>query len=165
MRYLFLVIFNLVTIFSCNRKDDNYKLIEQYKNENFESFKNTTLFIRSAASNGGEIIFAYDETIPPELNNGAYVITIDKTKREIKNASCHLMKDSTIADRKRLESLALKFIDYPIGYLSVDSNNNVLINLNANESPDLIRFADMKYKVEKFKNWKQLDGNWYGKIK
>lgn len=166
MRYLFLVMLNLTMIFSCNRKDDNYKkFVEQYSNENFESFKNTSLFIRSVASNGGKIIFAYDETISSELNNGAYVITIDESKKEIKNTSCHLMKDSLIADRKKLDKLAIKFIEYPVGYLSVDSNSNVLINQKVNESPDLIRFSDLKYKTDKYKEWKQLKDNWYEKAK
>ena len=166
MRYLFLVILNLTTMFSCNRKDDSYKkFVEQYKDENFELFKNTSLFIRSIASNGSEIVFAYDETISPDLNNGAYVITIDEIKKEIKNTSCHLMKDSLIVDRKRLDKLAIKFIEYPIGYLSVDSSSNVLINLNANKSPNLIRFSDLKYKTEKYKEWKQIKDNWYEKIK
>lgn len=164
MRYLFLVTLYLVTMFSCNSKQGKYeKFVEQYNDENFEAFKNTSMFIRSSASNGGEIIFAYDEPISSTLNNGAYVITIDEIKKEIKNTSCHLMKDSTIVDKKKLEMLAIKFIEYPICYLGVDSSNNVFINLKANESPDLIHFADLKYKTEKYKNWKQVRENWYEK--
>jgi hypothetical protein len=164
MRYLFLAIFYLATMFSCSRKEDKYKkFVEQYKDENFEVFKNTSMFIRGAASDGGEIVFAYDEPISSTLNNGAYVITIDDTRKKIKNTSCHLMKDSTVVDKKKLERLVIKFIEYPISYLGVDSSNNVFINLKINESPDLIRFSDLKYKTEKYKNWKQIKGNWYEK--
>jgi len=162
MRYLFLATVYLATMFSCNSKEGKYrKFVEQYKDENFEVFKNTSMFIRSAASDGGKIIFAYDEPISSTLNNGAYVITIDDTRKKIKNTSCHLMKDSTVVDKEKLERLVIKFIEYPISYLGVDSSNNVFINLKVNESPDLIRFSDLKYKTEKYKNWKRVKENWY----
>ncbi len=165
MRYIFLALFYLTTLLSCNREDEKYvKFVEQYKDENFEAFKNTSMFARSEDHDGGDIIFAYEEPISSSLNNGAYVITIDNIKKEIKSTSCHLMKDSTIVDRKKLERLAIKFIEYPIGYLSVDSNNNVLINLRLNASPNLIRFSDLIYKTEKFREWKKVVDYWYKKV-
>lgn len=153
--------FLAIVFIGCNTMD-NKKFVEIYGNSDFSAFKNTSMFIRdNDIINGDEIIFAYDGAIPSSLNNGAYVITMDNKKEVIRKTSCHLMKDSTIADKKKLERLALQFIKYPIGNLSVDSNNNVLISLRANTSTDLIRFSDTKYKHPKYDTWVQIKDNWY----
>lgn len=157
----------ILTILFCgcfSQKNMSSDFIKKYGGENFAEFNNTSIFVRSSINDSDEIIFAYDDKLDPKLNNGAYVITLNRVQKKIKNASCHLMKDSTIVNKEKLEKLALKFIEYQIGYLSVDSSSNVLINIRANKSPNLIRFSDMKYKTEKYKDWKLIKDNWYEKI-
>jgi hypothetical protein len=151
-----------VLFFGCNDHSNmNSEFVKKFGNESFDEFKNTSMFIRSGDRDGGLIIFTYDNKIPPDLNNGAYIVTVDWKKKKIKSTSCHLMKDSTIADRQKLEKLALKLIEYPIDYLSVDSSNNVFISLRMNVRPDLVRFSNLKYKTDKYKEWKQVKDNWY----
>lgn len=164
-KQLTMLILIVSSFLGCTAPMSNKDFVEKCNLENFEVFKNTSMFIRSGAHDGGIIVFAYDETIPPSLDNGAYVIHVNDKEKRIISASCHLMKDSTIVDKKRLQQLVLKFIEYPIGYLDVDSNNNVLINLRANTSPNLVRFSDKKYKEKEavYRNWKPIKDNWYEK--
>lgn len=148
---------------SCKNYVDNKKFAEKFNHEHFEIFKNSSMFIRSSDENGEEVIFAYDETIADSLDNGAYVITVDKRSKQIKNKSCQLMKDSTIVDKGRLEKLVLKFTEYPVGYLGVDSGNNVFIGLRSNTSPDLVRLSDTKYQFNPYEKWERIKDNWYEK--
>ena len=151
-----------VLLLGCNSlSDTNSEFVKKFVNENFDKFKNTSMFIRSGDREGGLIIFTYDDKIQPDLNNGAYIVTVDYKQKKNKSTSCHLMNDSTIMDRQKLEKLALKFIEYSIDYLGVDSVNNVSICLRMNTRPDLVHFSDLKYKTDKYKKWKQVKDNWY----
>lgn len=160
MRLLTIFFLQLFTL-SCNSSmDKNKDFVDKYNNENFNDFINTAIHFRSSDNQGGLIIFANDNK-QPDLNNGVYIITIDKEKETIKKTDCTLLKDSSIIDKRRLENLALKFLKYPINFLSVDKHSNVLINLKANERPNLIRFADIKYKTNEYKDWVLIKDNWY----
>lgn len=152
----------LINAISC-QTFDNGQFLDKFSNENFDPFKSTSFFIRGSDNSSGRILFAYDEQISPDLNNGAYVITIDPKTKIVKKTSCDLMKDSTIVNKEKLQALAKKFLDYPIGYLSVDLNGNVFISLKPNSAPDLIRFSNLQYKTNKYADWKNIKDYWYEK--
>lgn len=156
MRPVIALLSFLLVIPGC--KESNKMFVEKYDDEDFEKYINTTIFFRSGDNDGGIILFAYDGR---DKNNGAYIITIDKSNKIIKKTDTKLIKNSTLVDTARLKELSLDFLKYPINLLSVDSNYNVLINLKNNERPNLIRFSDIKFKNGKYKSWKHIKDNWY----
>jgi hypothetical protein len=160
---MYLIFVVMATIYGCRMQPINENFVELYNTENFDKFRLTSFFVRGHNSQGERIIFAYDEEVPPVKNNGAYLIEYNIERKIITSTSCRLMKDSSIVDVKKLDSLVGKFVEYQINYLQVDSNNNVFVNVSSNEEPNLVRFSDLKYKSVKYDKWRQLSLNWFEK--
>ena len=162
---VFIAILFILLIACSSKSDINKKFVLKYGKENFDEFRNTAFLIRSSDYNGGIIIFAYDYRLNPNSDTiRPYIITVDEKSSQIKNISCHLMKDSTKVDRKGLEKLEFRFRKYPIQSLYVDSNNNVLINLKYGDRPNLIKFSELKFKSNRYDGWEQIKDNWYQKV-
>ncbi len=160
MRHLIL----LSTLFFFGCRSDHYlnvEFIKKYGRDNFEEFKNYSVFIRSGDLIGEEIVFIMDENSEFTQKNALFVVDLNPELKKIKSTSCHLLSDSTLIDKKLLESLVLKFNKYPIGAISVDSNSNVFISGRIMHDTQMVRFSDVKYKTAKYENWEHVQDNWH----
>jgi hypothetical protein len=158
--------FILCGLISCisNIEKHNINYVDKFEHENFDDFVNKSFFIRGFDKDGDPIIFVYDltkKTRPCDLLLG---ITINIKTKTIKKVDKSKLPDSCNIDEKTSCDLALRFYDYNINRLKVDENRNVYLSIMFKEKADyLVRFSDMKYKTEKYKDWEQLRGNWFQK--
>jgi len=142
----------------------NAEFVNKYENESFDAFINTGFLIRSGDMEGNLVIFISID-FKNASNKGPYVVTVEKETGVIKKTSTDLISDSISFDKEAIHKLLPEFLKYKIYSLSVDENKNVYIRLREAERPTLIRFSDMKYKTDKYKDWKQIKGNWYEDVK
>lgn len=148
----------------CNKPDHHKAFVEQHGYENFDEFVNRSFFIRSSDREGNPIIYVFDET-KQQAPCGMFLgVTVDRETRTVKGIIDDHLPDSCNIDKETSAELAVKFSMYGINRLTVDSNLNVYVMVKFKEGPeDLIRFSDMQYKTEEYKDWKQVKGNWYEK--
>jgi hypothetical protein len=139
----------------------NKAFIEKYEKENFDAFINTSVFVRSKDKDGDIMVFVGD--LEKEECGAPFIVTVYQESKKVKSTSRHLLKDTCEVDEERMIKLALKYREYGIGFLKVYENRNAFFNVVEAERPTLIRFSDMKYKTEEYKDWKQVKGNWYEK--
>lgn len=157
----------LVSMNSCfnSKGNGNKEFVEKYENENFGAFINKSFFVRGGDEDGDPIILVYDLTKKARPCDLFLGITVNNKTRTIKKINKSMLPDSCNIDEKTSCDLALKFNDYNINRLKVDENKNVYVSVIFKEGADyLIRFSDMKYKTEQYKDWKQVKGNWYEKV-
>lgn len=157
----------LLSMNNCGNSQEktNKAFIEKYGNENFYDFINRSFFVRGFDEDGDPIILVYDETQKRRPCDLAFGVTVNNKTNTVKNIKKSFIPDSCKIDEKKSCDLALKFNEYNINRLSVDSNKNVFISVMAGENASrLVRFSDAKYITAEYKkNWKQIKGNWYEK--
>jgi len=137
---------------------ENRRFVNKYFNENFDDFKNTSIFIRGGDSAGHLVLFIGCDM---KHNKGLYTIVFDDKKNEIVSTDTHLMLDSSGLDKTAINRLAVRFMKYNLNCLAVDSNGNVDARTEYSERPVLIRFSDKKYITGAYKDWRKLKGLWY----
>jgi hypothetical protein len=157
------VIVILITINSCDEmnKEYNIKFIKEHGTETFNDFINYGIITRGTDRVGNLVLFVSD--FKDNIENGPYIVKIDNKSNNIVQSSCKLMSDSSKVNRKKLDSLALKFLLYNVNLLKVDSNKNVFVNVLGNKRPTLVRFSDIKYKTGVYNtDWEKIkETNWY----
>jgi hypothetical protein len=156
------VIITMSMAISCTVEGNEYNLnfIKEHGNEKFSDFINVGIVVRNFDQKGNVILFV--SNLKNSKTNGIYIVTVDTAKKTIVETSCKLIQDSLLIDRVKLDNLAIKFVKYDINMLRVDSNETVFINVNYNERPTLVRFADLKFKTATYnKDWKRIKENWY----
>jgi hypothetical protein len=150
-----------LTIYSCyNDQEINKTFVEKYENENFEDFTCKGVSIRGGNNQQGVVVLVSNSYEKVGCRAPVGVI-LNRETGAFKSLNRDLLGDECEIDEKEMINLALKFIEYKVAVLAVDSNKNVLINISEAEAPNLIRFSDMKYKTQKFRRWKKIKGSWY----
>lgn len=154
--------FALLVLNSCvgDMEKYNAEFVNKYENENFDAYINTSFLIRSGDMEGNLVIFISID-FKNAANKGPYVVTVEKETGVIKKTSIDLISDSVSFDKEAIHKLLADFLKYKVYSLSVDENRNIYVRLREADRPTLIRFSDMKYKIEQYKDWKQIKGNWY----
>jgi len=148
----------------CNKPDYHKVFVEKYGDENFDEFVNRSFFIRTSDREGNPIIYVFDETEQQAPCSMYFGVIVDRETRTVKSTIDDHLPDSCNINKEASAELAVKFSTYGINRLTVDSNMNVFVMVKFKEGPeDLVRFSDMKYKTEAYKDWKQVKGNWYEK--
>lgn len=137
----------------------NAEFVNKYENENFDAFVNTGFLIRS--NREGSLVIYISTDFKNAANKGPYVVTVEKETGVIKKTSTDLISDSVSFDKEAMHKLLPEFLKYKVYSLSVDENRNVYVRLREADKPTLIRFSDMKYKTEQYKDWEQIKSNWY----
>lgn len=158
--------FVLLGLNSCvgDMKKSNAEFVNKYENENFDAFINKSFFVRGFDEDRDPIILVYDLTKTIRPCDMFLGITVNNKTRTIKKVNKSMLPDSCNIDETTSCDLALRFNEYNINRLKVDANKNVYVSVMFKEGADyLVRFSDMKYKTDKYKDWKQVKGNWYEK--
>lgn len=164
--HLFVTMFLLLSGCSMDGKSGNMKFVVQYESENFDDFANRSFFVRDFDREGNPIVLVLDDRLNNQRPCGLSIgFIVDKKAKTIKDVKKSMIPDSCNIDIKTSGELAVRFIEYDINRLAVDSNKNVRVIVKFKErDPDqLIRFSDLKYKTEEYKDWQQVKGNWYEK--
>jgi len=165
LKYFYISI-SFILIASCSNDDDAIRtFVSSYQDEDFTTFTNSYVHIRGRDSNGDLIIFAGSD-IEGECKS-PLVITIDEGTKEIISTNNHLNlnEGNCKADEEKMNKLALEFLEYKVGFIHVDKNNNAFFILNGEDRPNLVRFSNIKYKTSDFKDWRSIGKNWYQSIK
>jgi hypothetical protein len=115
---------------------DEKRFIENYGSADFTIYKNKCVFIRGKSRGGEPIIFVSD--INDSLN-GPIVLTYDKVQKKIIHFGTQLRRVPKLIDTLQITSLAEKFMTYSIGFIKVDSMDNVYIGMRPNERPSIFR--------------------------
>lgn len=154
----------LLIIFSYNTigcKNHNKKFIEKYDREKFSVFKNRSIYYRGVDENWNPIVLINVNVSTSRKCTMPLGITIDRKTHQVLEINDRWLPDSCGIDKMMLAKQALYFTKYGIEYLDVDSNMNVFISVANEGRPDLVRFADLKYKTKEFERWQRIKGNWY----
>lgn len=162
-----IVVFLLLSLFqncSFNKKaTHNEDFIRKYGTDNFDVFKNKSLFVRGF-DEGNPIVFIHDYTATQEPC-GFVSMTISAQTKELLAVKEVPQKDSCVLhfDEAACYKMALAFLAYDINYLSVDEDSNVFIKVMFEETPpDLIRFANLKDISDT--KFMQIKDNWYLRV-
>lgn len=151
----------------CSSAQDmsNENFIDKYGNENYSNFKNKSLFVRDF-ENGNPIIFIYDYSKEKKPCGFISMTISSKTKELIKVKEVPQRDNCTLAfNKEEYYKLALKFLEYNINSLDVDTNLNVSVKIKFYEGlPNLIRYSDVKY-ISDTDNIIKIKGNWYQRTK
>jgi|CXWL01.1.fsa_nt_gi hypothetical protein len=115
---------------------DEKKFIKNYGSADFTIYKNKCVFIRGKSRGGEPIIFVSD--INDSLN-GPIVLTYDKAQKKIVNFGTQLRRASKLIDTLQIKNLAEDFMKYSIGFIKVDSMDNVYIGMRPNDGPSILR--------------------------
>jgi|GEM_PF-1806196 len=161
-KILLIFIATLMLLLSCSRSKSYYnnKFIEKYGNENFDEYKDFSIFIRGANKDGDPVVYLVDMC----HKNSLFIVVLNSNTGEVKSSRYHLTQDSSVIKRNMSISLVEKFWNYRIYALYVDSVYNVKINVIENAEPNLIRFSDKKYIKDEYLNgWRKIKDNWYEK--
>ena len=133
--------------------------VDKHGTENFNEFRNKGFAIRNYDESNNAVVFISSDLNRADVN-GPYIVSIDESSRVIKKTDLTLSLSKNI-DTNELNALALKFMEFKVQKLSVDSNGNIFIGIKSNDRADLIYFSDDNYRIRAYKNWKRLSGNWY----
>jgi hypothetical protein len=132
----------LSSFHSCTTLErDEKRFIESYGSADFTAYKNKCVFIRGNSRGGEPIIFVSD--INDSLN-GPVVLTYDKAQKKIIHFGTQLRRVAKFIDTLQITSLAEKFMTYSIGFIKVDSMDNVYIGMKPNERPSILRPFNLK---------------------
>lgn len=154
-----LLVFIILSTYIIACKDYERSFVNKYEHEDFTEFINTSVHQRGYDKDGNLILMVSTNT-----DYGRPIIFIVDKKNKIKATSYTLALDSMIIDKNKADRIALKFLNYKIFSLSVDSSNNVYVRLKETDRPRLAKFSDIKYvkTADVFKSeWSHLKGNWY----
>ncbi|MBC9914022.1 hypothetical protein [Chitinophaga varians] len=150
-------IFSLLILVSGCYRYARSTFLEKYADEDFSPFKNIYILNRDYdPDKHTSILFVFDER-----EDGPYVVRVNSTLGKIVGTSTHMMDDARNPDSILKQQLALKFMQYHISALDVDSVGNVRVWMK-HEHPDLIRVSNvMNIPEYNRSDYKKIKGNWY----
>jgi hypothetical protein len=168
MLILILESFTILTLFQhCTSAQDtsDISFLEKHGNDNYDIFKNKSLFIRGYDKEN-PIIFIYDYSQTQKPCGFVKLIISSKTK-ELKEITAVPQTDNCVLyfNRDEYYKLASIFLGHNINYLAVDQNLNVSVKTNFHEGlPNLIRYSDLKY-ISNTNNFTKIKDSWYQRTK
>lgn len=122
MNKTFLGIFLFVSSCSNNPRASILKFIEAYNNEDFSRLKNKSFTIRGYDNQGRLNIFIFDDA-----NKCGFVrVFADKKMNITKQEPILQSENCTVDTPKSNYNLVKDFLAYKVGYLHVDSAENIL---------------------------------------
>jgi hypothetical protein len=142
------------------RQSYNRDFVAKFGDEEFDDFINYAVYFRGRDYDGGRIVFISSPN-GAEGCKAPFIVTLNAKTAKVQSTSRHLLKDTCQIDESKMVRLVLKFTEYKVAFLKVDSNKNVYVNVTQAERPTLVRFSDFKYVTADYKKWKHIQGNWY----
>jgi hypothetical protein len=135
--------------------------VDKHEHEDFSLFKNTAFLVRSVDEDGNTVVFVTTD-LKHASTQGPYIVTMKKLPKSVVSTSCHLMSDSSKFDRRQMNDLALRFLDYNIVLLRVDTFGNVFANEEQNDRVNIARLVDPSYASSlPGDHWRKLKPMWY----
>lgn len=151
----------------CASKNKNEAFLINYGMNNFEEFKNHSVFIRSWEERGRNACIMVINDMDTGVCRLPYTLILEVSTHKIVEIRNDEDKHNVICkiDTVKARELASKLLDYKATSIKVDSNNNVFVSLTNEERPiELIRSSDNKLVKDKYKNYKLIKDNWYEKV-
>lgn len=161
LRYIYFVS-TILFVNSCTIDRSEEIFLQNFGNENFTSFANHSLFVRGYDEDKDPIVLVYDNSKRIRPCDLSYGVIINRKTKAIKSINRSHLPDSCGINEKLSKDLAVKFLEYNINYLRVDSAMNVFVDVLFKEGPPiLVRFSDADKIPTKYQSWKHIEGNWY----
>jgi hypothetical protein len=159
--YLCISILLLFTA-ACNNIDNGF--IEKYGNEDFSLFAGYRITsIKPEGFGRLPIVFFIEEL--NDTSQIRYVVELNDDRNEIKNMRKVFIRsrnatDGVIKERKRFREMILKYNEFNIFMMRVDSRNNVFITQRFDRQDKIIAKIEDFESVDRSK-WTQIKDNWY----
>lgn len=133
---IFRLFFLLCFLFSCTTKTDD-DFISKYDGADFKKFSQT-LFINRGRKDTGDIVVFFEKN---ELCPYSCLLTIEEDFYNIKEYQCNTGNYCSV-DSVMIDSLVREFLYLDIGYLKVNIDYRVYINVDGYETYDLMWIPD-----------------------
>ena len=170
MRHIIILVVSVAfSLQGCSQNRDKYNnlFIEKYGNNNFEIFKNKSLFIRSLYEGNPVIyVFDYSYTHGQPINTeqcGFVSVIISKKDNSLISSSFVPQSDNCkmTYEQEEYYKLTIEFLQFDINSLAVDKDNNVFVKTTFYDGlPDLIRVNNQE-SIKDFDNLVLIKDNWY----
>lgn len=147
---------------ACNNIDNGF--IEKYGNEEFSLFAGYRITsIKPEGFGRLPIVFFIEEL--NDTSQIRYVVELNDDRNEIKNMRKVFIRsrnatDGVIKERKRFREMILKYNEFNVFMMRVDSRNNVFITQRFDRQDKIIAKIEDFESVDRSK-WIQIKDNWY----
>ncbi len=147
---------------ACNNIDNDF--IEKYGNEDFSLFAGYRITsIKPEGFGRLPIVFFIEEL--NDTSQIRYVVELNDDRNEIKNMRKVFIRsrnatDGVIKEKKRFRKMILKYNEFNIFMMRVDSRNNVFITQRFDRQDKIIAKIEDFESVDRSK-WTHIKDNWY----
>jgi len=156
---LFYLILSLMASCHDNRFDNEF--LNRHGDENFSAHVNTLTYLRGLDENGNLIYFFSDLS---DTCEAPYIVRVNKASNKSVNVETKLRKipcGGVFSDTLVIKNLVDRFLKYKIGFLKVDRDSIIYVNVESAEKADLVRLPKSVFQ-EQFKGkLKYLKNQWY----